>query len=129
MKKLILILLFTFSVATAASADNLSKYNAYAKKYDKLEESCRHILKTRTDDAPIRYRNCVWDKDKMLLAEYRFGKYFNDLAYQRYTAHFNAAKDAARARIWGKDWVGPWAEAVVHIDDSYYRILKQEALQ
>ena len=118
MNKLILIFLFNCSVASAAGADSLSKYNAYASKYAKLEESCRHILKTKTDDAPIRYRNCVWDKDIMLLAEYRFGQYFNNLAYQRYKAHFNAAKDAARARIWGKEWSGPWAEAVVHIDDS-----------
>lgn len=127
--------MFVFSVilislsGNLVSADSISKYNKYAEKYSNLEKTCQHILATRTDDAPVRWRNCVWDGDKMLLAEYRFSDDVWALAYDRYAAHFNAAKNAARARINGTEWITPWAEATTNINDSYYRILREEAIR
>ena len=115
--------------ANAALADKLAEYNAYANEYDKLEESCQHILASRTDDAPIRWRNCVWSGDKMLLLLYNYNGYFSDVAYERYSAHFAAAKNAAMARMKGTEWITPWAEATDKINRSYHRILKRLALQ
>ena len=116
-------------IPSIVKAENLSDFNEYNEKYDKLVDRCGYILASRTDDSPVRFRNCIWERDKILLREYRFGDLFNNAAYDRYAAHFNTAKDVAIARIDGTEgWVKYWATESAHIDLEYYKILKDIAL-